>query len=527
MANELSAPRIIAVAGGKGGTGKSLLAANIGIFLATLGKRVTLVDAAFGGANLHSFVGVSRPDRTLADCLAADVPLDHVVVDTRIPSLGLIAGEGDPAWAGNPKSAQVNRLIVRLKHLPSDYVVLDLGAGTAGTILDLFLVADVGIVMVIPEPTSVELGYRFLRAAFVRRLRKVGIQSATDIPADEMRLYEGGIPAPLDILTRTAEAGDSATCQAIAAEMAALRPRFVVNNVRSKADTELCDDLARAVQRRFGVPAESLGPLEYDDAVWVAVRRRQPLLIEHPESRIARCIERVVRRLLAKDKERARPLDHPETFYDLLELEPSSTEEEIRRANRRIREVYGKGALVVGGLYNKPRLDDLHTRIDEAYETLMDPAKRKAYDQALFPGGVPPRPSEDRELTPSGGVTSVDDAEPAEPGRPRPVRPVIAADTVYTGALLRTIRESMGVDLRAIAEETKIGIGYLQAIEDELFVKLPAVVYVRGFLVHYGRILQVDVERLLATYLERYRTARAELDVEAAPRASRGGENAN
>ena len=48
-------PRVVAIGGGKGGVGKSLVAANVGIFLATLGKRVVLVDAAFGAANLHIF----------------------------------------------------------------------------------------------------------------------------------------------------------------------------------------------------------------------------------------------------------------------------------------------------------------------------------------------------------------------------------------------------------------------------------------------------------------------------------------
>ena len=58
-------PRVVAIAGGKGGVGKSLVAANVGIFLATLGKRVILVDAAFGAPNLHIFAGVPRPSRTL------------------------------------------------------------------------------------------------------------------------------------------------------------------------------------------------------------------------------------------------------------------------------------------------------------------------------------------------------------------------------------------------------------------------------------------------------------------------------
>ncbi len=504
--------RIIAVASGKGGTGKSLLAANIGLFLATLGKKVTLLDAAFGSSNLHSFLGVARPQRTLSEMMAnTGVALDHVVVDTGIANLGLISGEGDPAWAGNPKSAQVNRLISRLRQVEGDYVVVDLGAGTSGATLDLFLIADIGIVVVVPEPTSVELAYRFLRAAFVRRLRKIGIGSATDIPPEELRMYEGGVPAPADLQARTAEL-DAEAGERIAAEMTRLRPRFVVNEVRSKADMELGASIAKAVRRRFGIPAGDLGHVEYDDAVSVAVRRRRPLLIEHPESRVARCIERVTRKVLAPE---AAAQESGDSFYDLLEIEPAATEEEIRRANRRIREVYGRDSIVVGALYNKQRLDRMHQRIDEAYETLMDPTSRKAYDQALFPGGVPTPPRREdaaKHTPPDGTPVSTEDAPTDEIVKPKP--PELAPDTEYTGRLMQEVREKMGVKLREISERTKIGMGYLRAIESENFAKLPAVVYVRGFLVQYARMLQLDEARLLETYLERYRHARVEIETE-------------
>lgn len=512
MADNVSGdgPRIIAIAGGKGGTGKTLLAANVGIFLATLGKRVVAVDAAFGSANLHAFIGVARPQRTLGDFLGSKTtPLEHVIVPTAISNLGLIAGEGDPAWASTPKSAQVSRLLARIRQLDADYIVVDAGSGTGGATLDLFLLADTGLMVVIPEPTSIELAYRFLRAAYIRRLRKIGLGGATDLAADELRAYEGGVPSPSDLIARIADT-DELTAERLRVEAQALRPRFVVNNVRTKADMELGEALAHAIDRRMGVPAEYVGHMEYDDAVWVAVRRRRPLLVEHPESRVARCIERVVRRVLSRDSDKAREPKLRDTFYDLLEIEPTATEEEIRRANRRVREIYARDSLVVGGLYNKARLDDLLLRIDEAYETLMDPAARRAYDLALFPGGVPTRG--DRE---GSGPTDAVDASaepPREQAPPRPPPPTLDPGIELTGQLMRELRETQGLELREISERTKIGIGYLEAIEDENFAKLPAVVYVRGFLVEYARMLRIDVGQVLDTYLERYRRARAEAE---------------
>ena len=82
-------PRVVAIAGGKGGVGKSLVAANVGIFLATLGKKVILVDGAFGTPNLHIFAGVPRPSRTLSEALAAGGPtLADLAVATHVRVCG-------------------------------------------------------------------------------------------------------------------------------------------------------------------------------------------------------------------------------------------------------------------------------------------------------------------------------------------------------------------------------------------------------------------------------------------------------
>src|ERR1041385_2025392 len=86
-------PRVVAIGGGKGGVGKSLVAANVGIFLATLGKRVILVDGAFGAPNLHIFAGVPRPSRSLAEALSPSAPaLSELAVATYVPGVRLVGG---------------------------------------------------------------------------------------------------------------------------------------------------------------------------------------------------------------------------------------------------------------------------------------------------------------------------------------------------------------------------------------------------------------------------------------------------
>ena len=507
-------PRVVAIAGGKGGVGKSLVAANVGIFLATLGKRVVLVDAAFGAPNLHIFAGVPRPARSLSEALVdGGPPLAELAVATHVPGVRLVGGVYDPPWIANPDPAQVRTIAEQLRELPAEWVVVDLGAGLAPATLELFLAADIHLLIAVPDPTSIELMHRFVRAAFHTALERKGLAHLSALPRLDTHEREGGAPSALDVYLAAVAAG-SEDVTALRDAILSFAPHLVINSARSKSDMELGRAVASVARRRLGTPIRYLGHLEYDEAVWASTRRRRPLLIEHPETRIAKCFERIARGLLAirgandsaglrLHEEDVLPSD---SHYELLEVPPTASFEDIRRANRRIRDIYGAESIAVSGLYDPASLEAVHRRLDLAYTTLMDAAKRKDYDTELFPDGVP-MPVVPPESAP---ITRAPTAKPDDPAATaaRPPMPDVGPRTEFTGPLLRQIREAVGVELREIAERSKIGMAYLQALEAEVFGKLPAPVYVRGFLAEYARALGLDSERVKQTYLERYRLAR-------------------
>jgi flagellar biosynthesis protein FlhG len=506
-------PRVVAIGGGKGGVGKSLVAANVGIFLATLGKRVTLVDAAFGAPNLHIFAGVPRPSRTLSEALASGGPgLGELAVATHVPGVRLVAGVSDAPWIAEPAPSLVRALADQLRTLPADWVIVDLGPGMAPATLELFLEADIGALVAVPDPTSIELMHRFVKAAFLRRIEQRGLAhlaraAGAQLEPDEPRGdHEGGSPSALEIYLANVRAPE---VDALRETILGFQPHLVINSARSKSDMEMGRAVASVARRRLGVPVRYLGHLEYDEAVWASTRRRRPLLIEHPETRIAKCFERVARAML---QIRAPSLDGDvlpsDSHYELLEVPPTASFEDIRRANRRIRDIYGAESVAVSGLYDPASLEAVHRRLDLAYTTLMDAAKRKDYDMELFPDGVPmpvTPPAPITDTLPPRPAAKVDDSGTLAV---RPPMPEISSRTVFSGPLLRQIREAIGVELREIAERSKIGMAYLHALEGEVFDKLPAAVYVRGFLAEYARALGLDAERVKQTYLERYRAAR-------------------
>jgi flagellar biosynthesis protein FlhG len=292
--------QIWSVGGGKGGIGKSLLTASVGWQLARMGKRVVLLDADLGGANLHTCLGLPTSGRTLADFIQRRVgAIEDVVLDTGLPGLQLISGASDLLSAANLKHVQKLRVMNHIRRLEVDVVLIDLGAGTTYNILDFFLMSDVSILAVVPEPTSIENGYRFIKSALYRRLRNVArseeVRALVDTALDPKN--EEGIRTPLDLLARV-EAEDAEAGEALRREIGGFAPRFVVNEVRDVSDVGIGHQLVAACSRHLGLRASYAGFVHHDDAVWQAVRRRRLFMADAPTSRAAEEIRQLARGLL-------------------------------------------------------------------------------------------------------------------------------------------------------------------------------------------------------------------------------------
>src|SRR2546422_658866 len=236
-----SRPQVWAVGGGKGGTGKSLVAASLGIHLAQMGRRVILVDGDLGAPNLHTVLGLDPPAVALSDFVKRRFEsIETVVSDTGVPRLSLISGARNSLDIESLKHYQKTRLLRVLMSLPADVVLLDLGAGTSLNVLDLFSLADRGLLVILPEPTSVENCYRFLKAAFLRRLhhlgRTLGYQSIIDLVLEHRDQADDGRPS--EILEEIARV-DSMAAQALSSHVEAFVPHLVINQVRSHEDESL------------------------------------------------------------------------------------------------------------------------------------------------------------------------------------------------------------------------------------------------------------------------------------------------
>jgi flagellar biosynthesis protein FlhG len=184
-------------------------------------------------------------------------------------------------------------------------------------------------------------------------------------------------------------------------------------------------------------------------------------------------------------------------YYEVLEIEPSVSEEEVRRAYRRLKEIYAPDSLAIYGAYNSRELEKLSQEIDEAYSVLIDPEKRAVYDLKLRAGA-------------SAGVAAAEARTvrvALAPEEPPPtaadLEGLCGPDAIFTGDLLRKVRMARGLGLEELAERIKVKSSYLRALEDEEWDLLPASVYVRGFLLNLARELKLDGRRVLDTYFSR------------------------
>ena len=162
-------PDMWAVAGGKGGVGKSVLAANLAVAVARRGLRCLLIDADLGGGNQHTLFGIEAPRTTLDAFLQGDEKeLSSVATPTRFHGLSLVYRASDALGAANPKHSQKQKFIRHLRKADADVVILDLGAGTSFNTLDLFLTARVQLVVTTPELTAIQNAYGFIKCAQAR-----------------------------------------------------------------------------------------------------------------------------------------------------------------------------------------------------------------------------------------------------------------------------------------------------------------------------------------------------------------------
>jgi flagellar biosynthesis protein FlhG len=317
---------VVPIASGKGGVGKSLLSTNLAVALGQAGKRVTLVDLDLGGSNLHLMLGVSASKRGIGHFLAdKSMEFEEVVTETDFKNVRLVPGEGEIPGLANLSSSQKGMIIRRLSKLDSDFVFLDLGAGTSFNTLDFFLMSARGIIVTTPNPTALVNAYLFLKNAVFRMMsqsfkrKSEAAKHLSELSASAAGLQRVYIPR---LLEQVAEI-DPESHAAFMNRLRQFQPRLIMNMLDDPKDGERATKLRRSCREYLDIDPEHLGIVYRDDLQDIALASRLPIVVYKPESVLSQAVYRIADKImqLAEDEEGFVELEEVEDTYQAAEAE--------------------------------------------------------------------------------------------------------------------------------------------------------------------------------------------------------------
>jgi flagellar biosynthesis protein FlhG len=276
-----STPKILAVGGGKGGAGKSVFSTIMAFWLARIGHRTVLMDVDLGGANLHTLLGIKSPDRTLNDFITRKFgELEDICIDTSEKNLRLISGASDVLSLANPHFSQKIKLMTHLSRLDADYVVLDLGAGTSFNVLDFFLIAHKKLVVLTPEPTSIQNAYIFVRNAVYRKLSRLSsknpsLQALIKIAMDPKNVLK--IRTIKELFQFIEESDKTNIIEVLKKEIGDMHLGVVTNKVRNEKEENAGRIVQIVAEKYLTIPSTDLGCVSYDSHIHTMVSDMIPL----------------------------------------------------------------------------------------------------------------------------------------------------------------------------------------------------------------------------------------------------------
>lgn len=296
--------QILPIASGKGGVGKSAISLNLSIALAQLGKKVILCDFDFGGANLHTMLGHKNNKPGLGHFInKLEDHLEPLIQETAVENLGFIAGDCLIPGTANMDFFSKRKILKELNQLDADYVILDLGAGSAYNTLDFFLVTYKSILVTTPEITSILNAYSFLKSSAFRFFAQQFSAKSEErkfIQDFTHTRLEGTELSFVNLMEELYKKLPESSAKAIN-KLDLFRPQVILNKGRESNDIAMGQRLKSLVKNKLNMNMEFIGFIPQDDEISLSIARRTPLILSNPEGDFARRVYPTAQRIIEND----------------------------------------------------------------------------------------------------------------------------------------------------------------------------------------------------------------------------------
>lgn len=287
------------VGGGKEETGKSLICACLGIELANLNHEVILINTDETEPNLHTFLDVKEATFHLDHFISrkSKEPIESTT-QTTLPHLKVIQGKGSLLFKSDLNYYKKLTLIRHIKEFENKMIIFDLGSGTIPSEIDFFIFSNPGIIVINPDPTSIESTYYFLKSCIIRIFKLYidyyqihdFIRSITTQIHDTSKSVYSFLN---EIISR-----DKTYAQIFFTALKHFRPGLIVNKVRDEKDALLGESIIKVVQKYLVTDLDFLGTIPYDEKIFNYRNQQESLLDLYPQSQLAPSVRSLAQKLI-------------------------------------------------------------------------------------------------------------------------------------------------------------------------------------------------------------------------------------
>jgi len=241
--------RIITVTSGKGGVGKTNLSVNMALAFARLGKKVIVMDADLGLANVNVMLNMI-PKYNLYHVIKKQKTIREILVETEY-GISIVAGASGFSQIANLGEEDRRDFIAELETLSNaDIIIIDTSAGVSSNVLDFIAAADDAVIITTPEPTAITDAYGIIK-----------------IIATEYDTLNVGL-------------------------------KLVVNRARGVGQAKsVADRMINIAGQFLNLKVDYLGFIYDDASVPHAVIRQKPFLVVDPKSKASICVQHIVERM--------------------------------------------------------------------------------------------------------------------------------------------------------------------------------------------------------------------------------------
>jgi len=293
--------KIIPIASGKGGVGKSFFCANLATILAEMNQKVIAVDLDLGGSNLHTMLGIKNDLIGIGHYINdKNVNFSDIIHETEYKNLLFIPGDALFVGTANLPYFRKKKILSEIAKLEADWIILDLGAGSTSNTLDFFLLSNCGILITTPEITSVLNLYSFLKNTYYRYIVqsfhkkdeiRVKLLDAAKmrLEKEDLRFFEYIRLLKKDFPDQ-AEKMDSITTNFF--------PKLLLNMGNNERDISFGENLRSIIQKNLGLDVEYLGLLPDEQKARESIISRKPIFIMDQKSKWVDNCKKIATRLL-------------------------------------------------------------------------------------------------------------------------------------------------------------------------------------------------------------------------------------